>query len=91
VIFILVVLQNDYMTPFVSAVGAFSGQFDNMECLGEFLTRYDATKGAVGYLGTSRHSGISYGSSIQSDILKRPQQERLPHYLFNDTISIAGE
>ena len=80
------------MTPFISAVGAHTGYFDNMECLGEFLIRYDSIKGAVGYIGVSRGGTIGYDPTmIQPQIIKRPQQERLPFYLFNDTTSIAGE
>ena len=84
-------LHNNYMAPFVSAVGTLSGHFDDMECLGEFLTRYDSIKGAVGYLGDSRGGAIQAWPYINPELIKRPQQERLPYYLFQDTICIAGE
>ena len=73
-------LHNDYKTPFISAVGAATAQFDGVESLGEFLTRYSPTKGAVGCIGATRGMALS-----------GTYHERLLRYLFEDTISIAGE
>jgi hypothetical protein len=78
-------LNNDYMAPFISAVGSPTARFDNIESLGEFLTRYDSIKGSVGYIGTTR--SISAVTSQTTGNF----QECFLQYLFNDTISIAGE
>jgi len=77
-------LNNDYKAPFINSLCTNTGQFVNTECLGEFITRYDSVKGAVGYIGPSNyvHFLISSHSTYQ---------ELLPSLLVNDSVSIAGE
>jgi len=83
-------LHNDYMVPFISTVSSNSGHIDNMECLGEFLTRYDPIKGAVGYIGASRRVPLQAEPwPPGSEYLL--YQEALPHHLFIGSITIAGE
>jgi hypothetical protein len=77
------------MAPFISAVSSSSGQFDKTECLGEFLTRYDSAKGAVGYIGPSRLMPLQIW--IDPPIPYDLYIERLPHFLLIDNISVAGE
>ena len=85
-------LNNCYKAPFVNAVSNWTGNFDNMECLGEFLTRYDSCKGAVGYIGASR-SLMLYCMKDPSNT--NPQQmtpqARYLFYLFKEQLSISGE
>jgi len=50
------VLSNAYQTPFINTVGSQTVHFDDTESLGEFLTRYDSIKGAVGYIGAIRYT-----------------------------------
>ncbi|MCL2246368.1 MAG: C25 family cysteine peptidase [Lentimicrobiaceae bacterium] len=76
-------LSNDHKAPFISAVCSRTAHFDNMECLGEFLTRYDPSKGAVGYIGNTRLVEIVVTSESYHQIL--------PSSLFSGNISIAGE
>ena len=50
---------NNSKTPFINAWACATAHFDNpntylVECLGEFFTRNNLTKGAVGYCGTTR-------------------------------------
>jgi len=80
-------LSNEYMTPFISTIGSKTAQFDNVESLGEFLTRYDSIKGAVGYIGATRDMTIPMTSVWPDDAHLR----WIPNYLFSDTVSIAGE
>ena len=87
-------LHNDCMAPFIHSVSNYTGYFDGqVECLGEFLTRYDPKKGAVGLIGSSRGAWLSLVPQYYTDPLSMPYQERLLFYLFNNTvsISIAGE
>jgi len=86
-------LQNDYKAPFIHAVAGNTGRFDgNTECLGEFLTRYDPAKGAVGYIGGSRFIDFWYNTVNTGEM---QYQHLVPHYLFNpifsSLISTAGE
>jgi len=77
-------LSNDYMVPFISTAGSRSAQFDNDECLGEFLTRYDSIKGAVGYIGATRNMHLHYtGTNLY--------QEDFITHLFSEDYVIAGE
>ena len=86
-----ILLSNNYRTPFINAVSCFTGYFDeNEECLGEFLTRYDSVKGAVGYIGASRLLWVT-GSSTPIDTNYLTYQECFPYYLFKEEISIVGE
>jgi hypothetical protein len=82
-------LNNDYKATFVNAVAPYTGYFDDMECLGEFLTRYSPTKGAVGYIGYSRHNFWFLTSNI--NLSQRFYPEMFPDYLLNKKVSIAGE
>lgn len=85
----LTALNNDYKAPFINAVAFDTGHFDDEECLGEFLTRYSDTKGAVGYIGSSRKIHIMTAHYVPSNPLHFP--ELFPIYLFSQNISIAGE
>ena len=76
-------LSNEYKTPFVCAIDDYTGRFDDYDGMGEFLTRYDSIRGAVGCIGASR--GNAFLLSMSSF------QGHLSTYLLNDTISIAGE
>ena len=80
-------LHNDYKAPFMHALAPYTGHFDNNECLGEFLTRYSDSKGAVGYIGASRYCMFWWNTIYEIMYY----QELFPHYLFNDNMSIAGE
>ena len=81
-------LRNDYMAPFVSSVGTPTSRFDNVESLGEFLTRYDSIKGAVGLIGSTRYIGVQIAECETS---KTIHQEELLKNLFYFNISVAGE
>jgi tetratricopeptide (TPR) repeat protein len=79
-------LNNEYMAPFINTNSCQTGWFDylpnTVECLAEFLTRYDSFKGAVGYIGATR---TALGSPNQVDDL-------FVKYLLNSSNmgSIAG-
>jgi len=62
---------------------------DTEECFGEFFTRYDSKKGAVGYIGASRITGGNGSNVIDTTRLKH--WECYPYYLFVHNISIAGK
>ncbi|MCL2074309.1 MAG: C25 family cysteine peptidase, partial [Marinilabiliaceae bacterium] len=78
-------LSNNYKVPFISAVSSNTGHFDDMDCVGEFLTSYSSTKGAVGYIGPTRRMTlqISYPSMLYHELIL--------HYFFIKKLSIAGE
>jgi len=84
-------LNNHYKAPFINTISCQTGWFDNRECLGEFLTRYDSAKGAVGYIGASRNVWISspYNNPNYYDYYS--YQQCYPKFLFRQYISIAGE
>ena len=83
-------LNNDNKSPLINATGSNSAHFDNMECLGEFLTRYHPSKGAVGYIGPARRVGLQVEPwPPGSDYML--YQELLPHLLFIDSTYVAGE
>ena len=85
-------LKNYDRTPFVNAVSNWTGQFDNENCLGEFLTRYDPNKGAVGYIGASNNIFLSFDTNSSfTNPLGMLYQERFLFYLFKQAISISGE
>lgn len=85
-------LQNYDRTPFVNAISNWTGQFDNEDCLGEFLTRYSPNKGAVGYIGASNNIFLSFNTNSSfTNPLGMTYQERFLFYLFKQTLSISGE
>jgi len=79
-------LNNNYKVPFINAVSGPTARFDNVESLGEFLSRYDPTKGSVGYIGSTRPIGYSPYPTFPN-----PRQRLLPELLFNEGSPIAGE
>ena len=85
---------NNYDKPaFFSTITIVGGDFTFDECLGEFLTRFSPTKGAVGFFGPSDRIGYSnFSVPIITDEFMS-LQHIIPKCLFNDTISIsvAGE
>ena len=84
-------LENDYYAPFINTMYKETGWFDNEYCLGEFLTTYSPTKGAVGYIGASRNVPINSWWSSPVNIDNLQFFEAYPYYLFAEKISIAGE
>jgi hypothetical protein len=83
-------LHNDYMTPFITSIANETGRFDKgADCLGEFITRYDSIRGAVGYVGASRPTFCAHHNSITIDDLYL--HESLAYNLFGDNRSIAGD
>jgi len=84
-------LRNDYMTPFINACASNTVSFVNNECLGEFLTRYDAIKGAVGYIGSTRRMGIQTKLPNGAPSPYQQYQNNLPELLFKCKYGIAGE
>ncbi|MDR2928437.1 MAG: C25 family cysteine peptidase [Cytophagaceae bacterium] len=83
-------LNNEYKAPFINTIACLTGHFDNTGCLGEFLTRYDSTKGAVGYIGASCSVWVM-GCGADTDGSWLEYSECYPYYLFRDTHTIAGE
>ena len=85
-------LQNDLMAPFINTFTTWDAHFDNMECLGEFFTRYHPTKGAVGYIGSPRGISLIHNNLlVEGDIYSMHFTDRIAHNLFSNGISIAGE
>jgi len=80
-------LTNEYMTPFINAVSSTIASFDNKECFGEFITRYDSIRGAVGCIGAIRPISLPLHLTLDN------YQEKFLKFLFKDSIpiSIAGE
>jgi len=84
-------LNNDKKNPFIAGLGNnYAGWFDDDDCLGEFITRYSSTKGAIGYIGASR--GAEWGLSSPIDTTKLSFHEAMPFFLFKkNNYPIAGE
>jgi len=80
-------LNNAYKTPFINAIACETGWFDNKECVGEFLTRYSDTLGAVAYSGASRGVWLSAALPLPAN----RYQECVPDCFFSEKISIAGD
>ena len=81
-------LNND-MPSFINAHACHTGWFDSNNCLGEILTRYSPTRGAVGYIGGSRLQFENGYIDFKPNMLH--YWEFYPHYLFQKHFSIAGE
>ena len=81
-------LNNSYKAPFITGLACGTGSFDmQVECLAEFLTRYDSIKGAVGYIGASGPVQIISTTGWGTRCL--PNQ--VLNCLFRDSNYIAGE
>ena len=87
--FFLDELRNDYKVPFINCVSSNTGRFDNMECMGEFLTRYHPSRGAVGYMGPGRM--MTYQVAPVNSPANLLYQEISLDYFFNKKTSITGE
>ena len=86
-------LKNDYKTPFIHQYVGDPCAFpvhSNGDCIGEFLTRYSPTAGAIGIVGCVGAGWIDV-SDIFIDTLNLHYRDIYSYYLFRKKISHEGE